>query len=242
MLSDVTIERLAALLASAAPKGVLMIRDELAGWLLGMNAYNDRAPVFWLEAYGGRGYMLYRPSSPNQIIIPRLAVSWYGDIQPSLVAQVIQGADHSLLTRFMWFWPVSVPFDIPRSPAIEWAISALDRLRMLDLVASEDGLTPLTVPLDTAAAQRLVRFAQSMRERQKATTGLMRSTIAKARGHALRLSLVLEYLRWCGEDRYSAPPDTISDDAMLAATKLVDEYAIPMADRLYRYASMKIAP
>jgi Protein of unknown function (DUF3987) len=50
VLSDITIERLATLLARAAPKGVLMTRDELAGWLLGMNAYNDGARGFWIEA------------------------------------------------------------------------------------------------------------------------------------------------------------------------------------------------
>jgi len=31
--SDVTIERVATLLAAAAPKGLLIIRDELAGWI-----------------------------------------------------------------------------------------------------------------------------------------------------------------------------------------------------------------
>jgi hypothetical protein len=167
-------------------------------------------------------------------------VSLYGSIDRRRVAEAMQDADDDLLARFLWFWPVPVPFNIPRSPAIEWAIAALDRLRMLDLVAAEDGLTPLTVPLDTAAAQRLVRFGHLMQERQEATTGLMRSTIGKALGLALRLSLVLEYLRWCGGDASAASPDTISDDAMLAATRFVDECAIPMADRLYRYA--KIAP
>src|SRR4029077_10435348 len=37
---DVTIERVAELLAHAAPKGLLIVRDELAGWIAGMNAYN----------------------------------------------------------------------------------------------------------------------------------------------------------------------------------------------------------
>jgi hypothetical protein len=34
----VTVEKVATLLAGAAPKGLLIVRDELAGWLLGMNA------------------------------------------------------------------------------------------------------------------------------------------------------------------------------------------------------------
>ena len=50
---DVTIEQARAVLATAAPKGVMMVRDEIAGWLMGMEAYNPAGRAFWLEAYGG---------------------------------------------------------------------------------------------------------------------------------------------------------------------------------------------
>jgi hypothetical protein len=238
MLSDVTIERVASLLASAAPKGILMTRDELAGWLLGMNAYNEGARAFWIEAYGGRRYSVDRQKSSEPIIVPRLAVSWYGGIQPSLVAQVMQGADDGLLARFMWFWPDPFPFKRPRRPpATDWAIMAFDRLRMLDLAASDDGPMPLTVKLDDPAAERLEGFAQLMQERKETTTALLRSAIGKARGLVLRLSLVLEYLRWCGEDGYAAPPDTITEDALIAAAKFVSDYVLPMAERTYSDAT-----
>src|SRR5215831_19043462 len=39
--NDVTIEKVALLLAATAPKGLLIVRDELSGWFAGMNAYND---------------------------------------------------------------------------------------------------------------------------------------------------------------------------------------------------------
>jgi hypothetical protein len=51
--NDVTIEKVAELLGTAAPKGLLVVRDELAGWIAGMNAYNDAGRTFWVEAYGG---------------------------------------------------------------------------------------------------------------------------------------------------------------------------------------------
>src|ERR1700732_3334558 len=47
--NDVTIEKIAGLLGTAAPKGLLVTRDELAGWFLGMNAYNDAGRAFWVE-------------------------------------------------------------------------------------------------------------------------------------------------------------------------------------------------
>ncbi len=65
------------------------------------------------------------------------------------------------------------------------------------------------------------------------TAGLMRSAIGKARGLVLRLSLVLEYLRWCGEDGFAAPPDLIREDAVSAAARFVNEYVLPMAERTY---------
>jgi len=58
--NDVTVEKVASLLATAAPKGVVVVRDELAGWIAGMNAYNDAGRAFWLEAYGGRPYRVER--------------------------------------------------------------------------------------------------------------------------------------------------------------------------------------
>jgi hypothetical protein len=43
---DVTIEQTGAILAIAAPKGVAMVRDEIAGWLMGMDAYNPAGRAF----------------------------------------------------------------------------------------------------------------------------------------------------------------------------------------------------
>ncbi|MCL2430492.1 MAG: YfjI family protein [Alphaproteobacteria bacterium] len=234
VLSDVTIERVASMLAAAAPKGVLMIRDELAGWLLGMNTYNDGGRAFWLEAYGGRRYAVDRQKSAEPIIVPHLAVSWYGGTQPGRIAEVLQGADDGLLARFMWFWPDPFPFDKPRRPPdTDWVITAFDRLRMLELASTDDGPAPLPVMLDDAAVQRMVAFARTMQERRETTTGLTRSAVGKARGLVLRLSLVFQYLRWCGEDGYAAPPATIGEDALVAAAKFVSEYVLPMAERTY---------
>jgi putative DNA primase/helicase len=57
---DVTIEQVAVILATAAPKGVVVVRDEIAGWLTGMDAYNPAGRAFWIEAYGGRHYRVER--------------------------------------------------------------------------------------------------------------------------------------------------------------------------------------
>ena len=78
-----TIEKVATLLATAAPKGLLIVRDELAGWLGGMNQYHDAGRAFWIEAYGGRPYRVERQKHPLPIDVPRLVVAknWLGRLQ-----------------------------------------------------------------------------------------------------------------------------------------------------------------
>jgi hypothetical protein len=237
MQNDLTIEKVALLLANAAPKGLLMVRDELAGWFLGMNAYNHGARAFWIEAFGGRPYRVDRMKHPHPISVPHLAVAWHGGIQPSRLAQVMREADDGLLARFCWFWPDSVPFKLATAlPCTAFAINAFDRLRMLEMrPATEPGFspTPVHVPLDGKARAHLERFAREMQERQEAAGGLLVSALGKARGLALRLSLVLEFLRWSSEDGISPPPTELSEEAFLAAAKFVREYLIPMAERVY---------
>ena len=76
---DITIEQAGAVLATAAPKGVMMVRDEIAGWLSGMDAYNPAGRAFWLEAYGGRPYRVERRKHGTEPIeIERLVVAVYG--------------------------------------------------------------------------------------------------------------------------------------------------------------------
>lgn len=196
--SDVTIERIGMILANAAPKGVLLMRDEIAGWLLGLNQYNDAGRAFWIEAYGGRPYRVERVKLAVPIEIPRLAVSVSGSIQPEKLAELFLEADDGLLARFLWAWPEAIEFRLSRhAPGAEWATEALDRLRSLDLMPGEGDRPsrPVYVPLAEDALPALEAFARDAQRRQEDAGGLMRSAYGKARGTALRLALVLAYLR-----------------------------------------------
>jgi len=236
-LNDVTIEKTAALLATAAPKGLLIVRDELPGFLLGMSNYNDTGRQFWLEAYGGRPYRVERQKNPLPIVVERLAVAMFGGAQPAKLAELMREPDDGLMARICWFWPDPVPFDLSEAaPGAVEAVNALDRLRQLELApgaAPGDPARPFMVPM-TAEARGLIRdFGRAMQARQAEAGGLMVSTIGKARGLALRLALVLEFLWWAGESGYAAPPTEISARATGAACLLVDEYLLPMAERVF---------
>ena len=235
--SDVTVEKVASLLATTAPKGLLVVRDELAGWMLGMTKYNDAGRAFWLESYGGGPFRVERQKSADPIDVDRLVVAVIGGTQPDKLAEMFADADDGLLGRFVWAWPDALPFRLGRvSPDPEFAIAALDRLRALELVpASEDGERPAPgfVRLADEAVDAMEAFGRAMQERQEVAAGLMQSAYGKARGLALRLSLVLELLRWCGRADCSAEPEVISADAFNAACGLVADYFMPMAERVY---------
>lgn len=241
-VNDVTIERVASLLATAAPKGLLIVRDELAGWLLGMNSYNDAGRAFWLEAYGGRPYRVERQKSPVPIIVPRLAVAVSGGTQPERLAMLMADADDGLLARLLWTWPDPIPFRLGReAPGVGWATACLDRLRLLDLAPGagpDEAPQPVLVPLVTEALPLIEGFAQEMHGRQAEASGLMRSAYGKARGLALRLSLVIESLWWCAADGFDPPPSRISARAFAAAATLVADYFVPMAERTYGDAAI----
>jgi hypothetical protein len=244
--NDVTVEKVATLLATAAPKGLLIVRDEIAGWIGSMNAYHDAGRPFWIEAYGGRPYRVERQKSPVPIVVPRLAVSVYGGTQPDKIAGLLRDADDGLLSRIAWFWPEPVPFRLGKHPpASEWALTALDRLRLLDLApgAEPDGLPrPLMVPLVESALPFMERFGQEMQKWQGESGGLMRSALGKARGLALRLGLSLEFLWWvASHDGMAPPPMAITERAFLAAATLVAEYFMPNAERVYGDAAVPIA-
>jgi hypothetical protein len=231
---DTTIEQIGMILATAAPKGVMMVRDEVAGWFSGMDAYNPAGRAFWIESYGGRPYKIERRSHSHQPIrVPRLAVALYGGSQPERLSMLASGPDDGLFSRVLWAWPNPIPFQLGEAaPGAAWAIEALDRLRELDL-ASGDPSSPILMPLTHDARRLMVKFAREMDARKRETGGLLKSAYGKARGAALRLSIVLEWLWFCARTDMVLPPDHISTDAFIAAMTLVGEYFMLMAERVF---------
>jgi len=231
---DVSHEKVAELLALAAPKGLLIVRDELTGWIDSMNAYNDAGRAFYIEAYGGRSYRVERKKFARPLVIPRLAVGVYGGTQPDKVAKLLVEADDGLLARVLWAWPEPIDFELrDATPQVEWAIEAVDRLRELGLRKDEHGLHPIIIPLVAEARLLMAQFGREMQHKQEFAGGLLRSAYGKARGQALRLALVIEYLWWCAAGGIAAPPSQISVRAFVAAAQLMEEYFMPMAERVY---------
>ena len=104
IINDATVEKLGVLL-SENPKGLLLYRDELTGWIAGLNREDRQQDrVFWLEAFNGDGSFSYDRISREDVYIPSNTVSLLGGIQPKkllplLVAQKNGSGDDGLVER-----------------------------------------------------------------------------------------------------------------------------------------------
>lgn len=238
-VADATIEAF-AMLYSGLPKGLLHVRDELAGWLLNLGRYSSGTDrPFWLEAFVGGPYTVDRLKNPVPIFIRRLSVATFGTVQPERLEECLAGQDDGLAGRFLWTWPDPLPFRRPvQSHDREGAAQRLQRLADLEMVQGEDGdRHPSYSSLDSDASAALEQFGQAMQAREQAATGMLKGTIGKARGHALRLAQVLELLWWCAEAD-GPEPAGISFKAMAAAIALMNDYFLPMASRVFGDAAV----
>jgi putative DNA primase/helicase len=106
IVNDATVEKLGILL-NENPNGLLLIRDEISGWLKTINRGdrpNDRA--FYLEAWEGSGRYTYDRISRGTLDIESLCVSIIGSIQPGKLASIARAAiiggnaDDGFIQRF----------------------------------------------------------------------------------------------------------------------------------------------
>jgi hypothetical protein len=233
-IADATIEAMAKLSASL-PRGLLLVRDELAGWLGAFDRYggggSDRA--FAIEMYGGRPYIVDRVKSPDPVRIPRLSVGVLGGVQPDKLSDILDGPDDGLAARILWTWPDSVPdFKLSREDsADDLASAAFTRLTELAMGSDSFGAPqPRRIRLTVEAENYLEGYAQEIGRRANEASGILSGAFGKARGHVLRLATVLEHLWWSTRDRRE--PDVITTGAVLSAIGLVDGYFGPMAERV----------
>ncbi len=240
-VNDATVEGLTKILARQA-RGTLVVRDELAGWLGGMNRYNtgnsDRP--FWIEAFGGRRYAVDRVSK-DRLVVHRLTVSLVGAIQPEpLTSLLLKPDDDGLVARFCPFWPLLSP---PKRPSTSidprFAVNAFGRLLSLEMGEDEEGEpAPIFLPFSGAAQEQLDKFIieVSRLEKEAEGEGLLVSFIGKLPGTAVRFALLLSFLDWT-VSRHSSPPNEVSAACVERAIRFATAYLVPMARRTYAAAA-----
>jgi hypothetical protein len=209
VVNDATVEKLGELL-NANPRGLVQFRDELAGWLAGLDREgreSDRA--FWLECWNGTGAFTVDRIGRGTIPIEACAMSILGGMQPGKLAEYVRGAirggfsDDGLIQRFQlavypdlpssWTY-TDRPID-PKAEASAWA--TFQQLRALDADAiGAECHASADVPFlrfDNEAQGLLIEWQTQLmgRLREGNEAAWMESHLAKYPALAGRLALVL---------------------------------------------------
>lgn len=149
--NDTTVEKM-ALILNENPRGVLLLRDELYGWLRMLGKHGREGDrEFYLEAWNGYGAYSIDRIGRGTIHIPALCLSIFGGLQPGKLDQYVSGVlqggeeDDGLLQRFQVIVFPEMPrkwrnVDSRAAPEVEKKI--FDMYKWLDDV-SVDSLSPV---------------------------------------------------------------------------------------------------
>jgi hypothetical protein len=222
LVNDATVESV-ALLHDDHPRGLLLYRDELAGWLGSFNQYNKGESDLqkWIEFYESRPIEVDRKSSDRpSIFIEHPSVSVTGSIQP----QVLDDRLSSLHFQ-SGFAARTIMCEPPQRKRRfnDHDVTDEVRQRYHDLVgklyelpmpdrsgmgASED------LPLDGVAREIFAEFYDECQEiMEELQSGPLRALVAKNQAVAARLALTLQL---CEDPRSRE----VGRDAMIAGTRL----------------------
>lgn len=223
---DVTIEALVKLL-SMQPRGLLLVRDELAGWLEGFDRYNQGGEVAkWLEMHGGREVMVDRKTS-GTIYVPRAAVSVAGGIQPEILRRALcsQYRENGLAARLLLAYPPRRPrrwteSELPAS--VQLALNTVfESLYGLD--PGEDELgdpQPIVMQLDSEAKTIWIEFFNEHGHEQADLGGDLAAAWSKLEGYAARFAMILHLTRWACGDRAVVDREVVDAASMEAGIAL----------------------
>ena len=221
LLDDATAEAADRVLRDN-PRGAVLVKDELSGFVLALNQYKggkgaDRQ--FWLTAWAGSAVKVNRSGDKDAppLFVPAPFAAVAGalcpEVLPTLRGDTAPGdapAD-GFIDRFLMSYPDPLPAvgetwkEIPEAAELRYCDLVLNLLNM-DLVPPAEGCTlwqPLTVRFDDGAKLAWQDFTHAIAARLNAreTDDPFRATLGKFREYGLRMAGLL----WC-LDRASEGP------------------------------------
>jgi hypothetical protein len=212
IVSDTTVEALAPILL-ANPRGLLLARDELAGWIGSFDRYAGKGragadSANWLSMFNAESIIVDRKTGiPRTIHVPQAAVCVSGGIQPAILQRAL-GLEHresGLAARLLLTCPPRkakrwTEADIDPSAEAE-LVRLFDRLYELQPTAGDDGEPrPMLVRLSGDAKTAWKAYYNAHAIEQADLTGDMAAAWSKLEEDAARLALVVHYARWAVGD------------------------------------------
>jgi hypothetical protein len=198
--SDTTIEKLATVL-HVNPRGTLVARDELSGWLGSFERYrgsnNSTDLPNWLEMYRAGTVIVDRKTAEHPtLFIHRAAVSVIGGIQPGVLARALtpNALEAGLAARLLMTLPPKHPkrwSEVEIAWDLELAYEELiDGLLGLDFDLEEGQKVPLAMGFAPEAKNLWVQFYNDWAREQADAEGELAACWSKLEGYAAPLILL----------------------------------------------------
>jgi len=196
--SDVTVEALGPLLETN-PRGLLIVKDELIGWINSMNQYkrgqgSDRQ--FYLSAYSGAPLQVDRKggsgSPPLHLPIPRPFLSVIGCIQPSVVPSLKTGdTEDGFMERLLFVYPKQLPVRWTNATISDASVSSYSALLKGLLENDWPGRpNPLPLPLTPGAQRFYQAWYDAHMTESETVPSEYRGFYSKLKGYCARLALI----------------------------------------------------
>ncbi len=228
-IDDATTESLLKLLQEN-PRGLLMVRDELAGWFAGFDRYaasKGGDASRWIEMFGARPIVVDR-KGVGSLYVHSAAVSVCGGIQPSILKRSLsqEHRDSGLAARLLLAYPPRTPkrwTEDSITPEIERTVSqAFSRLYGIDPDCDHEGRDkPHLIPLSTDGKREWIEFFNQHAEQQARLSGDEAAAFAKLEGYAARFALIIHLSKWAlGEDEVPTPLTPISASSIRAGVTI----------------------
>lgn len=208
IVGDITAEAL-AMVMQENPRGVLLLNDELIGWIKAQNQYrsgNGADGEMWLSLWSGKSHDVTRKTS-GDARITKPFVSVCGTIQPTIIPTLAQGREaNGFLDRILFAWPQDTriePFSEDDPEMDDEVLETWKRLIRGIVGLPYDGNEPRRVRLSVEASRMYIRWqrAEAVKcnlldeQRIRMTDDVDYNGIhAKMESYCLRLALILEVL------------------------------------------------
>lgn len=243
VVSDTTVEALAPLLLSN-PRGLLLARDELSGWLGSFDRYAGGAggadASHWLSMFNGENIIVDRKTgNPKTIFVPHALISVTGGIQPAILHRAL-GSEHresGLAARILLACP-------PRRGK-KWTEANIDERveedvavlfdRLHDLQPAEDGdgnTSPVVLDLTDDAKEIWTTYYNRHANEQVDLSGDLSAAWSKLEEYAARLALVVHCARCAANDPNLANSQLV-DAASMTSGVLMAEWFKGEVGRAY---------
>jgi hypothetical protein len=233
-VNDVTIECLAQLL-EANPRGLLMVRDELTGWVRSLNQYRggkgaDRQ--FFLSAWSGEPVKVDRKSLEGEpLIVPDPVLSVVGCVTPEMLGELDAGheGEDGFIHRILFVYPPPLrgrrwSWDGVSAETVKGWHDAVKQLYGL-LMGRDDSGGPAAVTVDLTPEARPCWEAWYNRHAAETEADDFPDVLvgpwAKMVAYAARLALVVHLLRFVCKE---AAGEAVDAESLRRAFVLVDYF------------------